>query len=170
MCVRARVCVSVKLHRRKKSISDVMKMQIVSLVSTCAVSQHHNAPSLFTLSQNGLQSITALSHFHHSLQINQSPLLLCFCYCYVHSLFLHRFLWTVSSLPTFSAVSLYCIQSEAAFNWCKKKSWGQRNKWQRYKVNEMIYRLVFKSKFCMQLLLWDNQLFFVCFVAGPHSN
>lgn len=77
MCVCARVCVSVKLHRRKKSISDVMKMQIVSLVSTCTVSQHHNAPSLFTLSQNGLQSITALSHFHHSLQINQSPLLLC---------------------------------------------------------------------------------------------
>lgn len=40
---------------------------------------------------------------------------------YVHSLFLHRFLWTVSSLSAFSAVSLYSIQSEAAFNWCKKK-------------------------------------------------
>lgn len=45
---------------------------------------------------------------------------------YVHSLFLHRFLWTVSSLSAFSAVSLYSIQSEAAFNWCKKKKVGDK--------------------------------------------
>ena len=79
------VCMRVANHKgTRKSISSVMKMQIVFLVSTCTVNQHHNAPSPFSLSQNGPQStwtwlgqITPSSHFPHSLQINQSPLLLC---------------------------------------------------------------------------------------------
>lgn len=83
-CVWERERKSGKPHRRKKSILNVMKMQIVYLVSTCAVNQHHSSPSPFNPSQNGplsaqtwLGQITPPSHFHHSLQINQSPLLLC---------------------------------------------------------------------------------------------
>ena len=49
-------CVSVKPQRRRKSISNVMRMQIVFLVSTCAANHHHNTPPPFNLSQNGPQS------------------------------------------------------------------------------------------------------------------
>lgn len=136
MCVSVRVSVcvivSVKPHRSRKSISKVMKMQIVSLVSTCAVNQHHNTPSPFNLSQNGPRStwtwlgqISPPNHFPHSLQINQSPLLLCsllmsilyssidFC----HQSILSELLCLYPSFQQFPSVP-----SRGRFcNWYKKK-------------------------------------------------
>lgn len=146
-----------------KSISNVMKMQIVFLLSTCTVNQHHNTSPPLNLSQNGPQStqtwlgqITPLSHFPHSLQINQSPSLLCallmsilyssidFCHT---SICLNCFLF----IPPFNIFSPF--HPEGGFvigikkvGGMKKQSskqvaWGEWDDW----------RLVINSRLCFQL-------------------